>query len=435
MVGAVVIIIIMRTIFSILIASLLVITTSLAQNNSLLYTNVTIHVGNGTVIEQGQLGMRDGTIDWVGPMTLKPVRKYTTTIDGKGQHLYPGLIAPNTRLGLEEIQAVRSTRDYAEVGNFNPNLRSIIAYNTDSYVVPTVRSNGILLAQIVPEGGRISGQSSLVYTEANNWEDAAFALDNCVHLAWPSRVIYTGWWAQRGRTERNQKYAEGLEAIRVYFDAAKAYAQKETVERKNIKFETMKSLFSKEKKLVVHVNDARSIMDAVKLLQTYDVEIILQGATESWQVADFIKENNISVILGDVQSLPRREDSDIDQPYKTPSVLQAKGIPFAFSQSRQGSWNTRNLMFQAGQAVAFGLDKEDALTALTLSTAKILGVADRVGSLEVGKDATLLVSQGDLLDMRTSVVTEAYMAGKPVNLGNKQKDLNKKYRERYDLDK
>ncbi len=425
----------MRTIFSILLANCLVLTAAFGQDNSLLYTNVTIHVGNGTVIEQGQLGIRAGKIDWVGPMSQASNKSYAKTIDGKGQHLYPGLIAPNTRLGLEEIQAVRSTLDYNEVGNFNPNLRSIIAYNTDSYVVPTIRSNGVLLAQIVPSGGRISGQSSLVYLEANNWEDAAFELDNCVHLAWPSRVIYTGWWAQSGRTERNQQYADGMEAVRVYFDAAKAYAQKETVERKNIKFETMKALFSKEKKLVVHVDDARSIMDAVKLLKPYGVEIVLQGATEAWQITDFIKENNLSVILGDVQSLPRREDSDIDQPYKTPAQLHAKGIPFAFSQSRQGSWNTRNLMFQAGQAVAFGLDKEAALTALTLNTAKILGVGDRVGSLEVGKDATLLVSQGDLLDMRSSVVNAAYMAGRPVDLGNKQKDLNEKYRERYDLDK
>ena len=302
-------------------------------------------------------------------------------------------------------------------------------------MVPTIRSNGILLAQIVPSGGRISGQSSLVYTQANNWEDAAFALDNCVHLSWPPRVLYRGWWAQRGLTERNKKYGEGIEAIRVYFDAAKAYAQKKTVEHKNIKFETMKALFAQEKKLVVHVSDARSIMDAVKLLKPYGVEIILQGATESWQVADFIKENNITVILGDVQSLPRREDSDIDQPYKTPAVLQAKGIPFAFSQSRQGSWNTRNLMFQAGQAVAFGLDKEAALTALTLNTAKILGVDKQVGSLEVGKNATLLVSKGDLLDMRSSILTAAYMAGRPVDLGNKQKELNEKYRARYNLDK
>lgn len=425
---------IMKTIVSVLVLSFLMITASIAQNNSLLYTNVTIHVGNGTVIENGQLGINNGTIDWVGPMSQQPVRKYSQTIDGKGQHLYPGLIAPNTRLGLEEIQAVRATRDYAEVGRFNPNLRAIIAYNTDSYVVPTIRSNGILLAQIVPEGGTVSGQSSLVYTQANNWEDAAFELDNCVHLKWPARIIYTGWWAQRGRTESNQQYLNGLEAIRVYFDAAKAYAQKETVETKNIKFETMKALFSKKKKLVIHVDDARSIMDAVKLLKPYGVDIILQGATESWQIADFIKENNIAIILGDVQSLPRREDSDIDQPYKTPALLQAKGIPFAFSQSRQGSWNTRNLMFQAGQAVAFGLDKEAALTALTLNTAKILGVEQRVGSLEVGKDATLLVSQGDLLDMRTSVVTAAYMAGKPVDLGNKQKDLNQKYIERYQLE-
>jgi len=336
-------------------------------------------------------------------------------------------------LGLEEIGAVRSTVDYKEVGNFNPNIRSIIAYNTDSKVVPTVRSNGVLLAQIVPEGGRISGQSSIVYTQGDNWEDAALAFDNCVHLRWPNRVRYMGWWAQRGRTEMNKNYNRGMEATRVYFDAAKAYAQKTKVERKNLKFETMKALFNKEKKLVVHAEDAKSMMDAINLLQTYGVDLVIQGGTESWKIVDFLKEKNVPVILHDVQQLPRRDDSDIDQPFKTPGILQANGIKFAFSLNRHGSWNVRNLMFQAGQAVGHGLDKEAAVSALTLHVAEILGVADRVGSLEIGKDATFIVSKGDALDMRTSVITEAFMAGRTVDLGDKQKDLYDKYMEKYDL--
>lgn len=428
----------MKLIFSLLIVWSLTILSVVAQKNtpkSFLYTNVTIHIGNGKVIKNGKIGVANGKINLVETMDAQSNSKYEVTIDGEGQHIYPGFIAPNTRLGLEEIQAVRSTVDYREVGNFNPNVRSIIAYNTDSKVVPTVRSNGVLLAQIVPEGGRISGQSSIVYTQGDNWEDAALAFDNCVHLRWPSRVRYTGWWAQRGRTEMNKNYNKGMEATRVYFDAAKAYAQKTTIEKKNLKFETMKALFKKEKKLVVHAEDAKSMMDAINLLQTYGVDVVIQGGAESWKIVDFLKEKNVPVILNDVQQLPRRDDSDIDQPFKTPSVLQANGIKFAFSLNRQGSWNVRNLMFQAGQAVGHGLDKEAAISALTLNVAEILGIADRVGSLETGKDATFIVSKGDALDMRTSVITAAFMAGRTVDLGDKQKELYDKYMEKYDLKK
>lgn len=424
----------MKIIFSLLIIGLAVgLSNAQKKPSSFLYTNITIHIGNGSVIENGMIGVRDGKIDLVQSLEKQASGNYEKTIDGQGKHVYPGFIAPNTRLGLEEIQAVRSTKDYREVGNFNPNIRSIIAYNTDSDVVPTVRSNGVLLAQIVPEGGRISGQSSIVYTEGDNWEDVTLAFDNCVHLRWPSRIRYTGWWAQRGRTEMNKNYNKGRAAVKVYFDAAKAYAQKDKVVRKNLKFETMKALFKQEKKLVVHAEDAKSMMDAINLLQPYGVEVVIQGATEAWRITDFLKEKNISVILHDIHQLPRRDDSDVDQPFKTPAVLQAKGIKFAFSLNNQGSWNVRNLMFQAGQAIGHGLDKEAAVSALTLNTAEILGIADRVGSLEKGKDATFIVSEGDALDMRTSVITAAFMAGRKVSLEDKQKELYDKYMEKYEL--
>ncbi|MDC0230432.1 amidohydrolase family protein [Aureispira] len=424
----------MRTIYNIIIILGLAVSLS-AQNNpeSFLYANVTIHIGNGELLENGMVGVRNGKIDFVEGMETKVVAKYDLVIDGQGKHVYPGFIAPNTRLGLEEIQAVRATLDYREVGHFNPNLRSVIAYNTDSEVIPTVRSNGVLLAQIVPEGGRISGQSSIVYTEADNWEDAAFELDNCVHLHWPTRVRYTGWWAQKGRTELDKNYNKNLQAIRVYFDVAKAYAKKETVEQKNLKFETMKALFTKKKKLIVHTQEAKAMMDAINLLQPYGIDIVIQGATESWKIAAFLKEKKVPVILYDIHQLPRTEDSDIDQPYKTPVLLHQKGVKFAFSLSNQGSWNVRNLMFQAGQAIGYGLDPEAAISALTLSTAEILGIADKVGSIEKGKDATFIVSVGDALDMRSSIITDAYMAGRKVDLNDKQKALFNKYMDKYNL--
>lgn len=405
-----------------------------AQTPSTLYTNVTVHIGNGTVIEKGMIGWRDGKIDYIGAKGEAVPKGYERVIDGIKQHVYPGVIAPNTRLGLEEISAVRATRDFAEVGYFNPNIRSIIAYNTDSDIIPTLRANGVLLAQVVPAGGYISGQSSVVHTEADNWEDALLKADNCIHMYWPARVVYTGWWAQRGRTQLNTNYAKGMEGIRVYLDAAQAYAKKTQVDQKNLKFEAMKGLFDQSKRLVVHVSDARSMMDAVKLIQSYGIKVVLQGAEECWRIADFLKEKEVAVILTDIHRLPRREDVDIDQPYKTPALLHAKGIPFAFSQTKMGSWNARNLMFLAGQAAAYGLDKEVALSAITLQTAKILGIEDRVGSLEVGKDATLIVVQGDLLDMRSSIVSVAYIAGQKANLSSKQKELYNKYQEKYDLE-
>ncbi len=408
---------------------------SIAQNQAetILLTNYTLHIGTGKVIKNGMMGIKSGKIDRVEEVNEAIYSSYDKIIDGKGQHLYPGLIAANTRLGLEEIQAVRATRDYREVGNFNPNVRSVIAYNTDSKVVPTVRSNGILMAQIVPEGGRISGQSSVVYTAGDNWEDATLAFDNCVHLRWPSRLRYSGWWSQNARTEINKNYDKNLEAIRVYFDAAKAYSKKKEIDRKNLKFETMRAVFDKTKKLVVHTEDAKSMMDLVSLLEKYSVDIVIQGGTEAYKITDFLKERNIPVILHDIHQLPGNAGADIDQPFKTPALLEKKGIKFAFSLSNQGSWNVRNLPFQAGQAVAKGLDPEAAIRALTLSPAEILGIDKQVGSLEIGKEATFIVSEGDVLDMRTSVITRAYIQGQPISLEDKQKLLYEKYMEKYQL--
>lgn len=397
---------------------------------SVAITNVTLHVGNGKVIEKGFIGIKDGKIQEVG--TPPSTENYEQTINGQGQHVYPGLIAPNSRLGLEEVEAVRSTLDFREVGKNNPSLRSIVAYNTDSQIIPTVRSNGILVVQVVPEGGRIAGQSSVAYTEAFNWEDAALQLDNCIHLYWPNRFHYTGWWGRPSPTKGNKKYAEQLAIISVYLDAAKAYHGKAEVEQKNLKFEAMNGLFDKKKKLFVHVDDARSIIEAVELLEPYGIELVIVGGAETWMITDFIKEKNLPVVLSNIHRLPRQVDEDIDQPFKTPALLQEAGILFAFSM--QGSWNIRNLPFQAGQAVGYGLDAEAAVAAMTSNTAKILGIDQRVGTLEKGKDATIIISKGDVMDMRTSVVTDAYIEGRRVNLDDKQKALYRKYTDKYGLE-
>lgn len=409
----------------------LFITTVFAQDKSFIVTNLTLHIGNGKVIEKGAIGVKNGKIDAVGA-DLK-ASNYKQTIDGKGQHAYPSVIAPNTQLGLVEMEAVRASNDYREVGYFNANIRSLIAYNTDSDVIPTVRSNGILLVQVVPKGGRMSGQSSVMTTAGDNYEDAALAADNGMHLNWPNRFRFSGWWAAPGPTKLNKNYDRDLEGIKLFMDAAFAYSQKATVEKKNIKFEAMKGVFDQSKKLYVYVDDAKSMMEAYELLKGYKASLVFVGAEEAWRIAGFLKEKNIPVILSNVHSLPNLEHDDVDQPYKTPAILQEQGVKFALSMD--GSWNQRNLMFQAGQAASYGLDKEAAVSAISLNTAEIMGIADRVGSLEKGKDATFIISKGDLLDMRSSVVTDAYLLGKQVDLENdKQKKLYKKYMDKYELE-
>lgn len=403
------------------------------QTQAVLLTGATIHVGNGEVIENGVVAFENGRLTIVGDQSVKPANTNNyETIDATGKHIYPGLIAPNSQLGLVEIGAVRSTRDSREVGSLNPNIRSLIAYNTDSKVTPTVRSNGVLLAQITPQGGRVSGQSSIVELDAWNWEDAAYATDDAIHLNWPNLFRRTGWWAEPGEIKKNDKYAEQVRELTTFLQEAKAYNDlaETDIKAKNLKFEAMRGLFNGRTNLMIHANQVKIIQEATLLVKSMNIRPIFIGGRDSWMITDFLKEHNAAVILAPTQALPANEDSDVDQPFKTAAVLQAAGIPFAFSG--EGSWQQRNLMFQAGQSVGFGLDYEAAISALTLNTAKILNIDDRVGSLEQGKDATLIVVKGDVLDMRTSKVEQAFIRGKAIDLGNKQKDLYQKFEAKYE---
>jgi len=402
------------------------------SENSFAIQNLTVHIGNGSVIDNGFIVVEKGKIAAVGASTNFDKNKYPNAIDGQRQHLYPSLIAPNTQLGLVEVEAVRSTRDFAEVGHFNPNIRSLIAYNTDSEILPTVRSNGVLIAQTVPQGGRISGQSSMVKLEAFSWEDAVLAADNGVHLNFPNRFHYTGWWAEPGKTQGHKGYSKDVTAIKMYFDEAVAYAQNPNPNPKNLKFEAMKAVLNKKKKLFVHADEARAMLDAIEVLQPYNVDIVFVGALESYLITDVLKKNNIPVVYMGTHELPSNADMDFDQMYKTPFLLQQAGVRYCLGLGG-GSWQMRNLPFIAGNTVAYGVGKEEALKSVTLSAAQILGIDAQVGSLEVGKDATFVISRGDILDMQSSVITDAYINGKKVNLDNKQSRLYEKYKSKYKI--
>ncbi len=404
-------------------------TPATEQSQPIVITNATIHIGNGEVIENGFVIIQDGKITGVhATQEAVGLPAGAKTVDASGKHVYPGLIAANTKLGLTEVDALRQTRDFREVGGLNPNVRSIIAYNTDSRVTPTIRSNGIMLAQIVPEGGRISGTSSIVELDGWNWEDAAYRTDDGIHMTWPNSFRRSGWWAEPGGIEKSKAYDKTINEMRQLFSEAKAYSKGKSA-TKNLRLEAMKGLFDGSKKLFIRVNLAKDIISAVKFAQNFGLKPVIVGGSESHLITDFLKENKISLIINQTHRLPGHEDSDIDQPYKLPKILDEAGI--AFCMALPGSWDVRNLPFEAGTAAAYGMDKERALRSITLDAAKVLGISDRLGSIEVGKDATIIISEGDILDMKTSNVVEAFIQGKQIDLGNKQKDLFKKFEKKY----
>ncbi len=402
-----------------------------AQKSPILIFGAVAHLGDGTVIENSAIAFENGKLTMVADATVIRIdrTRFSKIFDASGKHVYPGFIAPNAQLGLIEIDAARPTLDAGDIGAFNPQLRSIVAYNTDSEVLPTIRSNGVLLAQIVPTGGTLSGASSIVQLDAWNWEDAAYSIDEGLHLRWPAPRAFSGLQTLTPEQQRSDIYEKSVREMHAFFEEARAYAQQSAQDVKNLKFEAMRGLFDQKKPLYIHTNNAKTIQESVLFAEKYGLKAVLVGATDAWMVTDFLKSHNIPVILSSTHSLPTRDDDDVDQAYKTAVQLHEKGILFAFSH--KSAWQQRNLAFQAGQAVGFGLPKEAAVQALTLHTAQIMGIADRCGSLTVGKDATLFISEGDALDMRSSQVTAAFIQGREINLDNKHKQLSRRFDAKY----
>ncbi len=408
------------------------------HQGSTVSTNATVHVGNGEVLQNASIVITNGKIAAVGTNVNAPAG--ATTVNANGRHVYPGLILPISNLGLVDVSAVRATTDVAEIGELNPNVRSIVAYNTDSKVINTLRSNGILLANIVPEGGLLSGSSSVVQLDAWNWEDAAYKTDAGLHLRMPSLLARPRGFGGGGgpggpNATQSDPVKEGLDRIdrlKMFFSEAKAYNAEGNHPEHNLKYEAVKGLFDKSKKLYVHANTVKQMLLALDFVKEFGFDVIIVGGADSWQIADLLKQNNVSVILGQPHSLPILEDDDIDQPYKTAAMLQKAGVTFSISDD-DGQTRGRNLPFSAGTAATYGLTKEQALQAITLNAAKILGIADKTGSIEVGKDANIIISDGDILDMAKSNVTDAFIQGRKIDLTDKHKLLNERYKHKYNI--
>jgi imidazolonepropionase-like amidohydrolase len=398
--------------------------------------NGTIHLGNGQVIENGSIEVNNGKITRVGkdiPVPMDDVKVF----DAKGKHVYPGLILSVSNLGLVEVPSVRATSDAREIGEVNPSIRAAVAYNTDSKIINTVRSNGVLLANIVPDGGIISGSSSVMQLDAWNWEDALYLADGGMHLRMPALynrpnpfAAFFGIPASQG--DPVKRGLEQIDQVKSYMREAKAYTLQKDISQTNLKMEAMRKLWEKKQKLFVHADLVREMLVAVDFVKEFDLDVVIVGGSESWQIAELLKQNKIPVILSQMHSLPNTADDDVDQPYKTAAMLKKAGVLFAINDE-DGQHRGRNLPFNAGTAAAYGLTREEALQAITLDAARILGISDRTGSIEAGKDANIVISEGDILDMRSSIITMAFIQGRQLDLTDKHKQLSERYMKKYGL--
>ena len=411
---------------------ILLITISANGQKPTLFIGATAHLGNGEVIQNAAISISNGKFDLVADASRIRIdpSAFDTIYKIYGKHIYPSFIVPNTTLGITEIDQVRASHDFNETGGINPNVRSLIAYNTDSKLVKTIRTNGVLIAQVTPRGGLISGQSSIMYLNGENWEDAALKADDGIHINWPNSYYNTGWWAEPGETEENKEYENKIIELEKLFSKAKAYES--SINIIDLKMESMKGLFDGTKNLYINANSASDIRDAIDFSEKHLVRnIIIVGGEDALAIATILVEKNIPVIINRVHRLPKSQDSPVDEPFKQAKELQDAGVLFCLSyEGDMEAMGARNLSFTAGTTIAYGQEYEKAVQSITLNTAKILGIADIVGSIESGKKATFFISSGDALDMRTNNVEQAFINGIAIDLNNHQKELFEKYRNR-----
>ena len=396
----------------------------------ILLVGATAHIGNGEVYENSIISVNNGVFEIVGDATKIRIdpSAFDTIYRLNGKHIYPAFIVPNTTLGITEIGAVRATHDYREVGGYNPNVRTLIAYNTDSKILNTVISNGVMIAQVTPKGNVISGQSSVMYLKGDNWEDAQLRADDGLHINWPSSFYSTGWWAEPGEIKKNDNYSKKVEEIDEFFKKASAYNISSNI--MDLKMESVKGLFNGTKTLYIHTNHANDMRDAIRFANKFKIKNkVIVGADDALKITELLKKNNVSLILKRTHRLPATQDKPFDDPFLQAKKLNDEGILFCLSYSGDmEAMGSRNLPFTAGTTVAYGQNYEDAVKSITLNTAKILKIDDVVGSIEKNKEATFFVSDGDALDMKTNNVIIAFIKGKEISLMNHQKDLYNKYK-------
>jgi imidazolonepropionase-like amidohydrolase len=410
-----------------------------AHAETLLFTGATVHTVSGETLSPGQVLISDGKVAQVGKeVTIKGLPK---TVELNGLHLYPGLIALNTDLGLVEIEAVRATRDMTEVGEgYNPDVKSWLAVNPDSELLPVARANGVAYFEPVPQGGVVSGQSGLLALDGWTTEQMVLKKAIALHVFWPAMNLDTTpkesvptrekW---KSLEDQDKERKEKLKALDDFFAEARAYAKAKAAAPHAADFrivpawEAMLPVVRGEIPITVHADDARQIRAAVNWAATNHFKLILADALDAGTVASLLASNQVPVIFNHVFTQPQRDADAYDAHFAAPGALHAAGVKVVFGAG--GASLVKNLPYAAAQAVAFGLPADEALKGLTLYPAQLAGVADRLGSIEPGKDATLFAVDGDILDIRTNV-KRMWIAGKEVSLESRHTRLYEKYRNR-----
>lgn len=401
-----------------------------AQARAVALVGATLHVGDGTVLTNAALTFDQGLITAVGARDEVATADHDV-IDVGGQHVYPGFILPDSNLGLSEVGSIADTVDTRETGDFNPSVRALVAYNTDSELIPTLRFNGVLTAQVSPLGGTVAGLSSVVQLDAWNFEDAALAVDDGLFVNWPAR--------KRGQFDfstftlkrvKNEAHAEQIAQLTALFEDARE-TLRDDPQGPNLKLAAAARVLRGQSRLYVSTNNSQDMVLAVKFARRFEIpHVVILGRDGLLRAAPFLAEENVPVIVLGTHWTPPFDRSDVDLPFRLPALLVEQGVKVGLTYPGD-PMNTRNLAFAAGTAAAHGLDREAALRMITLSNAEILGLDNQLGSLAPGKRATLFVSRGDALDMRGNQLTAAYIDGRKLRLAGRQQQLYERYQRRY----
>lgn len=421
------------------------------QNLPVIIRHATAHPISGPAIPDSVIWLSKGKIE--GVFTAADFANIERTaswqspgpveIDATGKHVYPGMIAPYTQLGLDEIGMVEATHDYHETGAITPEVRAITAVNPDSTLLPVTRANGVLVAGVFPKNGLIPGQPAVIQLEGWTWEDMAVEPSIGMAVEWPNMRPVSSWWMRTSEAEQKKQVRKAVDAIEGAFSTALSYfeARRENPRTPNdLRWDAMRGVISvppakgmmgltRQWPVFIVANDYDQITAAVTWAASAKLRVVIVGGMDAPLCADLLKQNNVSVIVLGTQRFPKRDDSAYNESFALPAKLKDAGIPFCIASGEETP-HERNTPYAAGMATAHGLSQDDAIRAVTLSAAEILGVSGRLGSLEKGKDATLIVTTGSPIEVSTQI-TDAFIVGKRLDLSNKQTKLYEKYRERY----
>ena len=401
------------------------------QTQPIAIVGATLHVVDGPDIENGTVLFDAGKIVAVGGKVAIP--KNAKQIDATGKHVYPGLIESMSDIGLREINAVTETADHTELGDRNPNAKSWVAVNPDSELIPVARANGVLLAMTAPRGNWLRGQTSVI--QLDGWSAADMTLKSPAGL-------YVNWRAMHPTDDDPKKQISKREEKLSEFDALLDEARRYRTGRQlrpeatptDVRLESLFSVLDGNLPIIAEANEQGVIESAVTYAESQQLSLIIYGGYDAVPCADLLRKYDVPVIIGSIYRLPRRRHDPYDAPYTLPERLRQAGVRYAISGAGAGSPGgaaaARNLPYHAATAVAYGLRPSEAIRAITLSAAEILGVADQIGSITVDKDATLIITDSDILETESNV-TAAFIQGRTVDLSSRHQMLYEKYQQKY----